>query len=105
MVRFVPVGGVLEVELAHAPAGGALELRVVEGAEASAQVVGVAEAVVVLRGGVRVLNSAGSTARYRVAVPEHVTEVRVRVGGGEARSFPVDAGSPRAWTVQLGAAP
>jgi hypothetical protein len=105
VVRFVPVGGRMEVELASAPAGGALELRTVEGAEASAQVVGASEAVVVLREGVRVLNAAGGSARYRVSVPAHVTEVRVRVGGRDAGSFRVGAGSPRAWTVPLGTSP
>lgn len=81
-VQFTPAGETFTLELTAAQAGGAVEVRRAGTALATAEQVGGATPaeLLVLPAGVRVQNSAASTASYRVTVPASVRIVRVRVG-------------------------
>lgn len=82
-VRFVPAGSELRVDVANAQSAGALTLVPVSGQSASAEVVG-AQAVemLVVPSGLRIRNTPGVSADYRVQVPDGVRRVRVRIGSG-----------------------
>lgn len=105
VVSFVPTGEVFRLTFDHPQAGGELVLRVEDGAQASVQIVdGAGEMLLVLPGGVRVHNSAASTADYSVRVPAGLEAVRVRIGGGAAVTYPVGApGAARRLTIDLAA--
>lgn len=82
-VRFVPAGSELRVDVANPQSTGALTLVPVSGQSASAEVVG-AQAVemLVVPSGLRIRNTPGASADYRVQVPDGVRRVRVRIGSG-----------------------
>ena len=71
------------LEFATRQAGGTLTVRPEPGPEVAVEAAGAGGApLLVLPGGVRIRNTAASTASYRVALPPAVRRVRVRVGGG-----------------------
>lgn len=82
-VFFTPAPGRFVLDVGAAQASGTLTLGRAEGSEGSAEVVGGAtETPLVSESGIRLLNTAASTASYRVLLPATVARVRVRVGGG-----------------------
>jgi hypothetical protein len=93
-VSFVPADGPFTIELAGRQSAGTLSLEAVPGDTARATVLGGsgAESLVVLPGGLRIVNPPASTARYRIALPVRLGPVRVMVGGAAPRVF--DPGGP-----------
>jgi hypothetical protein len=82
-VRLAPRGEEFVLEFAARQAGGTLTVRPDPGSEVAVEATGGGGApLLVLPGGVRIRNTAASTASYRVALPPGVRRVRVRVGGG-----------------------
>jgi anti-sigma factor RsiW len=82
-VRLAPRGDEFVLEFATRQAGGTLTVRPEPGPEVAVEAAGAGGApLLVLPGGVRIRNTAASTASYRVALPPAVRRVRVRVGGG-----------------------
>jgi anti-sigma factor RsiW len=88
-VSFVPADGPFTIELAGRQAAGSLSLEAVAGDTARAAVIGGrgAESLVVLPGGLRIVNPPTSAARYRVALPARLGPVRVIVGGAAPQVF------------------
>jgi anti-sigma factor RsiW len=91
VVRFAPVGDELVVRLAARPDDGMLEVQAASGDQVSARITrgGANEEMLVLPGELRILNSAQSTADYRVSVPSGVARVRIVVAGEERRVIPI----------------
>lgn len=83
-VQFRIEGDELSVEIATRQAGGAITLRTGEGSLVSAEVIGggAGADLLVLPDGLRIANTAESTAEYRMVVPAQVRRVRVRIGDG-----------------------
>lgn len=103
-VRFRPIGAELSIELASAQDAGRLELRVGADPTTLVEVLGDgAEAeLLVLPGGVRVLNSPGESASYRVTVPATVRTVRIFVRDSTVAIVPIDAnGASRTLDLRL----
>jgi anti-sigma factor RsiW len=103
-VSFVPVGNEFLVSVEVPQTSGQLTVEVVEGSRASGEASGSGPDVelLVLPGGIEVRNEPGSAADYRVAVPQSVATLRVRVGGrelGTRRVEGVEAG--HTWTFAL----
>lgn len=92
-VRFEPAGGELSIELASAQDAGRLELRVGDDPTTLVEVLGEAAdaELLVLPGGVRVLNSPGESASYRVTVPASVRTVRIFVRDSAVAIVPIDS--------------
>jgi hypothetical protein len=88
-VSFVPADGPFTIELAGRQTAGTLVLEVVPGDTARATVLGGsgAESLVVLPGGLRIVNPPGSAARYRIALPARLGPVRVILGGAAPQLF------------------
>lgn len=88
-VGFVPVGNVLQIDVANHQADGALVLGVTEGPSVIANAVGAAGIVdlVVLPTGMQIRNEAMDRADYGVQVPRSVSEVRVSVAGAPAATY------------------
>lgn len=85
-VQFAPEGAELTLEFATRQAGGAVTLRSADVELVSAAVVssgGAGADLLVLPAGLRIQNTAGSTAEYTVVVPRRVRGVRVRIGDGD----------------------
>jgi hypothetical protein len=81
-VAFDPVGDVFVLEIAHAQPLGAVRLEMADSRQATAQIVnGEGETLLVLPSGVRVENTAGSTADYHVTLPSNLRLVQVFAGG------------------------
>lgn len=82
-VYFTPASGRFVLTVSERQASGTLTLGRAEGSEGTAEVIGGAtETPLVSESGIRILNTHGSTASYRVLLPSSVARVRVRVGGG-----------------------
>lgn len=82
-VFFTPAPGQFVLDVSERQASGTLTLGRAEGSEGSAEVIGGAtETPLVSESGIRILNTPGSTASYRVILPSSVARVRVRVAGG-----------------------
>jgi len=83
-IRFESAADAWTIEFGSAPAAGALtdEWAAADSVTAERWSEGGDEELVLMRDGLlRVRNGAASTARYRVVLPAHVTEVTVRVPG------------------------
>lgn len=98
-VAFVPVGDVFVLEVVNAQPTGSLTLEMEPGAEeATAQIVnGAGETLLVLPSGVRVENTPGSTAAYRVTLPSNLRLVQVFAGGAPVAMIEVEPGQT-SWT-------
>jgi hypothetical protein len=88
-VQFTPEGSEFSLEFVTAQAGGAVIIRQKEVPFAAAEIVrGSAPTdLLVLPAGLRVQNTPESTAEYRIVVPAHTREVRIRIGDGAPRVF------------------
>lgn len=102
-VSFIPAGDVFRLEVAARQAGGELVIEMVEADAASATVEadGADEQFVVLPSGLRIVNAAGSGARYVVRLPARLQSVVLVIGDEPGRRYaPAEAGER--WTVPLG---
>jgi anti-sigma factor RsiW len=103
-VSFVPVGNGFLVSVEAHQTSGQLTVEVVEGPRASGEVSGSGAGVelLVLPSGIEVRNGPGSTAGYRVAVPQSVATVRVLVGGKDLGTRRVEGAEVgHTWTFEL----
>ena len=81
-VQFTPASDEVELNFASAQAGGEVSVEIRDVPEVTVQVQGGTADLLVLPGGVRVANSPGSVAQYRVEVPARVRRLRVQIGEG-----------------------
>jgi hypothetical protein len=104
-VEFAAPAGEFRLEIAHPQKAGALTLEATAEAGASAEVVGGTGSadLMVLPAGLRIGNTAGSTADYRIALPASVRTVRLRIGGGPARTIRASELGSKPLRVDLGA--
>ena len=95
VVWFTAQGNDLVIRFDAIPAAGTLDLSQSTDRQASAQIAagGHGESLLILPGELRVRNTAGSTADYRVTVPTDVHTVRL-VSGTSTRSIDVTRKSP-----------
>ncbi|CAN5852241.1 hypothetical protein BH23GEM3_BH23GEM3_03070 [soil metagenome] len=98
VVSVIPLSDRFVLELATEPAGGAVRILRSDVETASVQLVEGAEEhdLVVLPGGVRVINPIGSRAEYRVVLPNTLQEFELRTAGRAARSYQIDRLDPAA---------
>ena len=88
-ISFVPTASTLMVDIATRQDGGSLTIRLGEGSSVSARVTGRApsDSVLVMGNGIRIRNSAASSATYSITIPASVSRISVFVGGGAASSY------------------
>lgn len=104
VVSFQPTGESFELSVEAVQAGGELLIQVLPIERATAQVTsGAGESLLILPTGLRIENSAASTASYRVTLPTGVGGVVLRVGNAEPRVIAIPDDT-RGWrlTVPLG---
>ncbi len=105
VIYTIPVTGpTLEILVDAVQAAGELTVRVADVTEATIEPLGAAaDPVLVVPGGsrVRVQSGTASTAGYRLTLPSSVTTLRVRIGGGPARTFELDPAAGRVITIPL----
>ncbi|MFW6079545.1 MAG: hypothetical protein ACODAE_07990, partial [Gemmatimonadota bacterium] len=105
-VSFLPRDPTFRIELAAAPDGGRLVVRVVDAWEANAEVVGGPDAELLVRpDGVRIENEGAARARYRVSVPVGTRRVEVYVAGRRVAARPAPAAPDTAIAIDFGADP
>lgn len=102
-VSFVPPAGVFLIEVTNRQAEGSLTIEIVDGDTATATLTGprVAEELMVLPTGFRILNAQNSITTYLVRLPARLEEVQVSVGGDSTALVETSSGRRR-WVVQLG---
>ena len=90
-VSFVPTAATFVIDVSTNQASGTLTIAVHDGTQASARITdgGPTEALFVTGDGIRISNTATSSATYTVTVPSVVQEVRVLVGGVVAGTYAV----------------
>ena len=88
-VSFVPSGPVFSIDIASYQAGGSLTIRMGDGDAAAARVTGRApsDAMLVTGNGIRITNSAVSSAEYTVTVPRTVRRIMVHLGGSASGTY------------------
>jgi len=96
-VSFVPAAAVFTIHVAAAQPTGSLTIHVVRSASASARITGRSsgDALLVTEDGIRIQNSAESSAEYAVMVPATVSQITVQIADGVAASY-----SPQAIIAQ-----
>lgn len=103
-IAFVPQASELTISFDATPARGTLTVRRESGTQVRANVTAGArdEELVVLPGGLRIRNSAGSAANYVVVLPAAVERATVRIGSGQvSRTVNVRLGLGEARDVPL----
>lgn len=92
IVSFRPGGATFELVVRAPQSSGEVLVRRAGAESVTAQVVGAdAEELLVLPSGLRIENGVTSTASYRLALPEGVDRIVVRIGDEAPRVMPVDA--------------
>ena len=106
-VSFVPVGSEFLVSVRAVQASGQLTVVVVEGPQASGEILGEGAGIdlLVLPGGIEVRNGPGSVGTYSVGVPRSLRQVRVEVAGRDLGVCILDgARVGDSWSFELGPA-
>ena len=101
VISFVPSGPAFVIDIAVKQTSGSLAIRIGDGDAASVRVTGRAstDSVQVASNGIRIRNSAVSTATYEVAVPSSIRRVTVRVVGSARLSYTTAAIAARGSVV------
>jgi anti-sigma factor RsiW len=91
VISFPTGGATFELVVAEPQPSGEVRLQARAGDRVTAQTVGAGrESMLVLPSGLRIENSASSSASYRISIPVDVTVVVLRVGEEPPRIIPVD---------------
>lgn len=103
VIRFEPAGETFVLEIEHPQASGSVTLELRDVAQASAQVVGGAsEEIIALPSGLKVANTAASTASYTFVLPTDLRLIQVFAGGKPVAIIPIESsGLPGTHTVSL----
>ncbi len=103
VIRFEPAGEIFVLELEHAQAAGSVTLELRDLDQASAQVLnGATEEIIALPSGLRVENTAASTASYAFTLPANLRLIQIFAGGRPVAIIPVeDARLPWSRTVAV----
>jgi anti-sigma factor RsiW len=102
-VRFVPTAGAFTIELVARQDTGVLTIDVSADTLASATVTPSlrGEDLIVLPGGLRIVNRPSDRASYEVRLPRGVTEVRIQVADAPERRVRRPVGGAAPWTIHL----
>lgn len=104
VVSFVPTGASFLIDFTGTQSRGTLSLTVDSVASASARIVGGGgnDEIVVLREGLRIRNSAESSASYELRLPRYLESVEVRVAGEVVVRYDLTVMTrPARWQVDL----